>query len=188
MSTLDRIQELRREATSAIAAAVTTAELEDVRVRFLGRKAELPNLLRGVAELPAEERGVVGRAANEARKALEAEIDAKAQELAASELDAKLASDRVDITLPADPLPAAGRLHLITRTWREVEDIFIGLGYTVAEGPEVERVYYNFDALNVPVTHPSRLATDTFYIEPAHDLFDPQALLLRVHTSPVQIR
>jgi phenylalanyl-tRNA synthetase alpha chain len=188
MSIPDRIQELRGEAAGAIEAASTTAQLEDVRVRYLGRKAELPNLLRGVAELPPEERGVVGRAANEARKALESEIDAKAQQLAAGELDSKLQSDRVDITLPADPLPAVGRLHLITRTWREVEDIFIGLGYSVAEGPEVERVYYNFDALNVPMTHPSRLATDTFYIEPAHDLFDPQALLLRVHTSPVQIR
>ena len=109
-----------------------------MRVQFLGRKAELPNLLRGVAELPPEQRGAVGKAANEARKALEAQIDAKAGELAVGELNARLEQDRVDVTLPADPLPAIGRLHLITQTRREIEDVFIGLGYNVAEGPEVE--------------------------------------------------
>ena len=96
--------------------------------------------------------------------------------------------DRVDVTLPADPLPATGRLHLITQTRREMEDVFIGLGFNVAEGPEVETAYYNFDALNTPVTHPSRLMTDTFYVKPVEDLFDPRTVLLRVHTSPVQVR
>ena len=92
------------------------------------------------------------------------------------------------MTLPADPLPATGRLHLITQTRREMEDVFIGLGFNVAEGPEVETAYYNFDALNTPVTHPSRLMTDTFYVKPVEDLFDPRTVLLRVHTSPVQVR
>jgi phenylalanyl-tRNA synthetase alpha chain len=187
-TTTDRIAEIEREARDAIASAAGTAELEDVRVRVLGRKAELPNLLRGVAQLPPEERAAVGKAANQARQGLERALEDRAGELAARELEERLHSDRIDVTLPADPLPAIGRLHLITRTRREIEDVFIGLGFNVAEGPEVETVYYNFDALNHAPTHPSRLLTDTFYIKPAHDIFDPRSLLLRVHTSPMQVR
>ncbi len=186
--TTERIAQIEQEASKAIASAATTHALEDVRIRFLGRKAELPNLLRGVAQLPPPERAATGKAANRARQALEGAIDAKAGELAAAELDQRLAQDRVDVTLPADPLPAIGRLHLMTQTRREIEDVFIGLGFNVAEGPEVETVYYNFDALNHARTHPSRLQTDTFYIEPSPDIFDPDTALLRVHTSPVQIR
>jgi phenylalanyl-tRNA synthetase alpha chain len=185
---IDRIEQLEREARAAIDAAADTDALEDVRIRYLGRKAELPNLLRGVAQLPPEERGGVGKAANAARQALDGAVQRRATELAAGELEERLVADRVDVTLPADPLPATGRLHLITQTRREMEDIFIGLGFNVAEGPEVETAYYNFDALNTPVTHPSRLMTDTFYVKPVEDLFDPETLLLRVHTSPVQIR
>ena len=180
MSVETRIAELQSEGETAIAAAATTAALEDVRVHFLGRKAELPNLLRGVAELPPEQRGAVGKAANEARKALEAKLDARAGELAVAELNARLEQDRVDVTLPADPLPAVGRLHLITQTRREIEDVFIGLGFNVAEGPEVENAYYNFDALNTDATHPARAWTDTFYVT--------DDVLLRTHTSPMQIR
>jgi phenylalanyl-tRNA synthetase alpha chain len=180
MSISDMITELHAAGEAAIAKASTTTGLEEVRVEFLGRKAELPNLLRGVAELPPEERGAVGKAANEARKSLEAQIDKKAGELAVGELDARLARDRVDVTLPADPLPAIGRLHLITQTRREIEDVFIGLGYGVADGPEVESVYYNFDALNHDPTHPARAWTDTFYVS--------DDVLLRTHTSPMQIR
>src|SRR5450755_1035046 len=187
----ERITEIEREATAAIAAATTTDTLEDVRVRYLGRKAELPNLLRGVATLPPQERAAAGKAANRARQALEGAIEAKAGELAAAELDRRLTEDRIDVTLPADPLPALGRLHLITQTRREIEDVFIGLGFNVAEGPEVETVYYNFDALNHAPTHPARLLTDTFYLDAGDDdidIFDPRTPLLRVHTSPMQIR
>jgi phenylalanyl-tRNA synthetase alpha chain len=176
----ERISELRAAGEAAIADAPGTAELEDVRVRFLGRKAELPNLLRGVAQLPPAERGVVGRAANEARKALEAAIAARAAELEAGELDARLAADVVDVTLPGSPALAPGRLHLITATRREIEDVFLGLGFRVMEGPETELAYYNFDALNFDETHPARQATDTFYIS--------DDVLLRVHTSPMQTR
>ncbi len=151
-----------------------------MRVRFLGRKAELPNLLRGVAQLPPEERGTVGRAANEARKALEAAIETRAQELDAAELDSRLAADVIDVTLPGSPSVKPGRIHLLTQTRREIEDIFLGLGFRVMEGPETELVYYNFDALNFDETHPSRQATDTFYIS--------DDVLLRVHTSPMQTR
>jgi phenylalanyl-tRNA synthetase alpha chain len=176
----EKISELRAAGEAAIADAPDTAGLEEVRVRFLGRKAELPNLLRGVAQLPPEERGVTGRAANEARKALEAAIAARAAELEAAELDTRLASDVVDVTLPGSPVVAPGRLHLVTSTRREIEDIFLGLGFRVMEGPETELTYYNFDALNFDETHPSRQETDTFYVS--------DDVLLRVHTSPMQTR
>ena len=177
---IDRIDALRAEAEAAVAAAQDTAALEEARVRFLGRKAELPNLLRGVAQLPPEERAAVGRAANQARQALEAAIAGRSAELEAAELDARLASDRVDVTLPGAPAGAVGRLHLLTQTWRDLEDVFVGLGFTVVEGPEVETVHYNFDALNHAPTHPARARTDTFYV--ADDV------VLRTHTSPMQVR
>jgi phenylalanyl-tRNA synthetase alpha chain len=176
----DRIDELRSEGESAVAAATDSAALEDVRVHYLGRKAELPNLLRGVAQLPQEERGAVGRAANEARRALEAAIDARRAELEGSELQQRLARDVVDVTLPASPVQPVGRLHVLTQTRRELEDVFIGLGFRVVEGPEVDTVYYNFDALNHDATHPARLPSDTFYID--------EDIVLRVHTSPMQVR
>jgi len=176
----ERISELRAAGEAAIAEAPGTTELEDVRVRFLGRKAELPNLLRGVAELPPEERGTVGRAANEARKALEAAIEARQAELAAAELETRLADDAVDVTLPGSPAWPVGRLHVITAMRREIEDVFLGLGFRVAEGPEIETVYYNFDALNHSPQHPSRLKSDTFYTT--------DGAVLRTHTSPMQVR
>jgi phenylalanyl-tRNA synthetase alpha chain len=177
---IERIEQLREAAVAAIASADTSTVLEAVRIAFLGRRAELPNMLRGVAQLPPEQRGEVGRAANVAREALEDLIEARGAELAGAELEQKLATDRIDVTLPGAPLPPAGGLHLLTQTRREIEDVFIGLGYTVAEGPEVERVYYNFDALNHDPAHPARLRTDTFYV--ADDV------VLRTHTSPMQVR
>jgi phenylalanyl-tRNA synthetase alpha chain len=176
----DRIDELRSEGEAAIAAADSTSALEDVRVRLLGRKAELPNLLRGVAQLPQEERGRVGRAANEARRALESAIEARRAALERAELDARLADDVVDVTLPATPAQPVGRLHLLNSTRRELEDVFVGLGFRVIEGPEVETVYYTFDALNYDTVHPTRLPADTFYVD--------EDVLLRPHTSPMQIR
>src|SRR4029453_3403896 len=140
MSTVDRIEALRSEAADAVAAAPTSDALEDLRVRYLGRKAELPNLLRTVASLDPEERAQVGKAANAARQALETLIAARA----------------------ADPPPPVGRHHLLNATRREIEDVFIGLGFTVYEGPEVDLVYYNFDALNHDPAHPSRSRSDTF--------------------------
>jgi phenylalanyl-tRNA synthetase alpha chain len=178
--TLERIAQIASEAEVAIATASSSDALEEARIRYLGRKAELPNLLRGVAELPAEERAATGKAANQARQALERALERRHGDLAASELDQRLAQDRIDVTLPADPLPKLGGLHLLTQTRREIEEIFVGLGFDVAEGPEVETVYYNFDALNHTVTHPARARTDTFYVT--------DDVLLRTHTSPVQIR
>src|ERR687885_373294 len=180
MSVLDRIGTLRAEAEEAVAGAPSSAALEELRVRYLGRKAELPNLLRSVAQLPPEERGTVGRAANEARQALERLIETRTQELEAQELDARLAQDRIDVTLPGEPPQPVGRLHLVTQTWREIEDVFLGLGFTSVEGPEIDLVHYNFDALNHDVTHPARDRRDTFYV--ADDV------VLRTHTSPMQVR
>src|SRR3954452_10707879 len=177
---IDRIAELKAEGEAAIAEAAGTDALEQARVRFLGRKAELPNMLRGVAQLPPEERGAVGRAANEARRALEAAVEGRRAELERAELDARLARDVVDVTLPGAPAVPVGRLHLITAMRREIEDVFLGLGFRVAEGPEIDTVYYNFDALNHEPMHPARLRSDTFYT--AEDV------VLRPHTSPMQIR
>jgi phenylalanyl-tRNA synthetase alpha chain len=188
VSVVDRIQEISREAGAAVAAAPDSGTLEEVRVRYLGRRAELPNLLRSVAELPPEQRAATGKAANQARQALEAAIALRAQTLVAAELDTRLSTDRLDISLPADPPPHLGHLHLLTQTWREIEDVFIGLGFDVAEGPEVETVNLNFDALNAEPTHPSRLETDTFYLDDGRDILDPEAQLLRTQTSSVQIR
>jgi phenylalanyl-tRNA synthetase alpha chain len=187
-ATTDRIAALEAEARAAIDRATTTAELEETRIAYLGRKAQLPNLLRGVAQLEPAERAATGQAANRARRALEEALAARAQALADAELQQRLESDRVDVTLPGDPAPDLGHLHLITQTRREIEDVFVGLGFQVAEGPEVETVFYNFDALNVAPNHPSRLMSDTFYLAPTPDVFDPEALLLRVHTSPMQVR
>src|SRR4051812_41333363 len=161
---LQRIDELRAEAEAAVRAALDTTALEELRVRFLGRKAELPNLLRGVADLAPEERGRVGKAANQARQALERLITDRGAELEAAELEERLAADRVDVTLPGAPVRPVGRHHLLTQTQRDIEDVFVGLGFTVWEGPEVETVHYNFDALNHDPAHPARARTDTFYV------------------------
>ncbi len=176
----DRIAELRDEAEAAVAAATTSAGLEDLRVRYLGRKAELPNILRGIAQLPPEQRGPTGKAANQARQGLEALIAQRADQLAGGELEEQLRRDVVDVTLPGAPPQPVGRLHLLTATRREIEDVFLGLGFRIAEGPEVETVYYNFDALNHAPTHPARDRLDTFYVS--------DDVLLRTHTSPMQIR
>jgi phenylalanyl-tRNA synthetase alpha chain len=182
---IERIEQLRAQAEAEISRADSSAELEQLRVRYLGRKAELPQLLRGVAELPPEQRAQVGRVANEARQALEALLAERAAELGARELDVRLRADQVDVTLPGAPPRPVGRLHVLSATRRELEDIFLGLGFTVMEGPEVETVHYNFDALNHSPTHPARARTDTFYVkDPPGD----SELVLRTHTSPMQVR
>jgi phenylalanyl-tRNA synthetase alpha chain len=179
---LERIEEIRGEAEQAIGAAGSSAELEELRVGYLGRKAALTGILRGIADLPEEERGKVGSAANRAQKELEALLEQRAAQLDAAELSESLAGEGVDVTLPGAPGRPVGHLHLITRTARQIEDVMIGLGYRVMEGPEIEHDYYNFTALNHPPGHPARMLQDTFYVQS-----DPE-LLLRTHTSPVQPR
>jgi phenylalanyl-tRNA synthetase alpha chain len=179
---LERIEEIRGEAAAAIGGAGSTAELEELRVRYLGRKAELTAILRGIAELPAEERGSVGGAANKARKELESTLERTGERLDAAELEQRLLADRVDVTLPGAPPRPVGHAHLIARTTRLIEDVMVGLGYEVAEGPEVEHDYYNVTALNHPPGHPARMLQDTFYVQSHPEV------LLRTHTSPMQVR
>ena len=198
MSALERIRSLRAEAEAAIASAASAGALEELRVRYLGRKSELTVLLRGIGELPAEERGPVGSGANQARGALETLLAARQSELEAGELETRLASDAVDVTLPGTPPVHTGHLHLINTTRREIEDVFVGLGYRVLDGPEVEHDFYNFTALNHPPGHPARMVQDTFYLDPTslpagltneHGLPPgPRDVLLRTHTSPNQVR
>jgi phenylalanyl-tRNA synthetase alpha chain len=199
---IERIDELRTEAQTAIANAASSDALEELRVHYLGRKAELPRLLRGVAQLDPAQRGIVGKAANQAREALEQLIEAREAELSRGELEQRLQEDAIDVTLPGSPPQPVGRLHILTQTLRELEDIFLGLGFTVLEGPEVETVHYNFDALNHSPTHPARARSDTFYVHrltdrgaepapPAREpgrLGEPADLVLRTHTSPMQVR
>ena len=175
-----RLDELRAEAEAAIEAAGRAAELEELRVRYLGRKAELTATLRSIGELPAEERGPVGKAANEARARIEELLAERTAEVEGAELERTLAEDRIDVTLPGDPPRPAGHLHLVTETRREIEDVFVGLGFSVVEGPEIEYDYYNFTALNHPPEHPARAPQDTFYLS--------EHVLLRTHTSPMQVR
>jgi phenylalanyl-tRNA synthetase alpha chain len=197
----ERIEEIRKEASEAIGKASSTDELEQLRVRYLGRKAELTGILRGIADLPGDQRGPMGKAGNEARRELEELLEARSAELDASELGSKLAEDAIDVTLPGSPPAPAGSRNLLIRTMREIEDAFVGLGYRVMEGPEVELDYYNFTALNHPPGHPARMAQDTFYVDPATLAPDlrissngeelppgPEDVVLRTHTSPMQVR
>ena len=179
---LERIAQIQAEAEAAIGAAADTAALEELRVRYLGRKSELTSILRGIGELPGEERGKVGAGANEARKALEAVLEQRAVGLDSSEVETRLTADKIDVTLPGAPAHPVGHTHLITRTTRQIEDVMVGLGYRVAEGPEIEHDYYNFTALNHPPGHPARMLQDTFYVQSHPEV------LLRTHTSPVQTR
>jgi phenylalanyl-tRNA synthetase alpha chain len=188
------LDSLRTEAEAAIAAASSAQELEELRVRYLGRKAELTRTLRSIGELAPEERGPVGKAANQVKQALESQLERRSVELEGSELDRRLAEDRIDVTLPGDPPLAVGHLHLISKIRRQMEDIFVGLGFSVLEGPEVEYDYYNFTALNHPVEHPARSPQDTFYVRQAPGsaggapMVSGESVLLRTHTSPMQVR
>jgi phenylalanyl-tRNA synthetase alpha chain len=174
------LAQLRTEAEAAVGAAASAAELEELRVRYLGRKSELTQALRSIGELPPEQRGPVGKQANEVRQALEALLEQRTAQLEAAELDQRLVEDRVDVTLPGDPPVPVGHLHLVSQIRRRMEDIFVGLGFSVVEGPEIEYEYYNFTALNHPPEHPARLPQDTFDLA--------EHVLLRTHTSPMQVR
>jgi phenylalanyl-tRNA synthetase alpha chain len=163
------------EARAAIVGAGTEQELEDARVAFLGRRSRLTEALRSAKDLSVEERAELNRT----KAALEEEVARARDELRRRELDRSLAEEQVDVTLPGDAVPR-GHLHLITQVRREVEDVFVGLGYQIYDGPEVEDTYHNFTALNTPEWHPSTSQTDTFYTDSEH--------VLRTHTSPGQIR
>lgn len=164
---------LERAALAALAAAESADEVERVRIEYLGRKSELKLALREVRDRDT------GIALNTLRERLESAIDGREEELRRSELDRRLTEERVDVTLPGTPVHR-GHLHLITQIRREFEDIFLGLGYTIVDGREVERTRYNFDALNFPEGHPSRSPVQTLFLDPE--------TVLRTETSPSQIR
>ena len=179
MMTAERIEELREEALSAVASAGSTPDLESVRVRYLGRSAGLTEIKKSIRDLPAEARREIGGAANRATKEIETALAERLEKVAADEREDRLRTEAVDVTLPGVPYPK-GSLHPSMRVIDEVVDFFVGLGYRVAEGPEVETDYYNFTALNIPPGHPARGMQDTFFLD--------EGLVLRTHTSPVQIR
>ena len=166
-------QTLEKDALAALEAAASVGEVEQVRVEFLGRKSELKLALRDVRDRES------GMALNALRELLETAVDARAAELERTDLDRRLSQERVDVTMPGAPV-RRGHLHLITQIRREVEDIFLGLGYTVVDGREVETTRYNFDALNFPPGHPTR--------SPLQTLFLDDETVLRTETSPSQIR
>jgi phenylalanyl-tRNA synthetase alpha chain len=177
--TVERIHALVAEALQEIRGVARRADLEQIRVRYLGKKGRLTEILRSMPDLPAAERPAVGRAANAARDELESTLAERLRAVEAAERQARLADARVDVSLPGRRV-IPGRLHPLTQVLDEIIDVFIGLGFAVAEGPEVETDYYNFEALNIPKDHPARDMQDTFYVE--------DEILLRTHTSPVQIR
>jgi phenylalanyl-tRNA synthetase alpha chain len=174
-----RVEAVAREARTAIDAARSAAELEQARVRFLGRQGGLTQLLRSLGKLPAEERPLVGAAANEAKHELEALLERRLDEARQRERHQQRERERPDLTLPGRRAPR-GTLHPLTQVRHDVIAVFASLGFSVVEGPEIETDYYNFEALNLPPDHPARDMQDTFYFS--------ADTLLRTQTSPVQIR
>jgi phenylalanyl-tRNA synthetase alpha chain len=173
------IQELESRSLARIASAATAEELEAARVDALGRKGGLTQFSKEMAKLAPEDRKQIGMLLNAARQALERALEEKQQQFAEAALRARLEAEWLDLTVPS-PGPRLGHLHPITRIQRELEDLFVSLGFAVLDGPEVETEYHNFDALNIPPDHPARDMQDTFWLDGGN--------LLRTHTSPVQVR
>ena len=175
----ERLEELQKEAIGKIEEANDLKSLQEIRVAYLGKKGPITEVLRGMGKLSAEERPVIGQMANDVRASITEKLEAKELGLEQAEVERKLAEESIDVTLPGRPVSLGGR-HPLSAVVEDVEDIFIGMGFSVAEGPEVETDYYNFEALNLPKDHPARDMQDSFYIT--------NELLLRTHTSPVQAR
>jgi phenylalanyl-tRNA synthetase alpha chain len=173
------LETLTQQGTDEVRAAPDLRALDEVRVRYLGKAGLFTEQLKALGKLPAEERPAAGQAINQAKQALQAAIEARKGELETAALAARLASERIDVTLPGRDA-AKGGLHPVTRTLRRIERLFASAGFQVAEGPEIEDDFHNFEALNIPAHHPARAMHDTFYFD--------EHLLLRTHTSPVQIR
>lgn len=187
---IEQLEALERGAREAIERAGDERSLEDLRVRFLGKKGELSQVLRAMGGLAPEERPRVGEVANRVKAEVEALLDRARGALEERRLDAELAGPPIDPTVPARRLLPRGHRHPITRATEEISAIFSRLGYEVANGPEIELDFYNFEALNIPADHPARDMQDTFYVEEStlrHGV-EPGTVLLRTHTSPVQIR
>ncbi len=173
----ETLQKIKEEALAALSAA--DADIEALRIRYLGKKGELTAVLRGMGKLSPEERPIMGQLANEVRAQIEEQLTKRAGELKTAAMEGRLRREKLDVTVPGEKV-YMGHLHPLTKMRRELEDIFSGMGFSIAEGPEVETDYYNFQALNTPADHPARDTQDTFYIT--------DNVLLRSQTSPVQVR
>ena len=174
-----QLEAIRESAKSQLSKAASLAELDSLRVKYLGKKGELTAILKQMGKLSAEERPVIGQLANEIRSDLEASIADSVEDIKQKLLEQKLKAEKIDVTLPAKK-QALGHKHPLSIVLDEVKDIFFGMGFSIASGPEVEWDYYNFEALNIPENHPARDTQDTFYIT--------EKMLLRTQTSPCQIR
>ncbi len=174
-----KLTSILQEAKDQLAAATTPAETEEVRVRLLGKKGQLTEILRSMGSLDPEERKVLGQVANSVRSQIESLLEDKFTQVKNAEKDARFRAERIDVTEPGKQRPL-GTKHPISITIDEISRVFMSMGYSIAEGPEIETVYFNFDALNAAPNHPSRDMTDTFYID--------DEILLRTQTSPVQAR
>lgn len=175
----EQLETLKREALEKIEQVDEMKNLQDIRVTYLGKKGSITKVLKGMGKLPPEERPLIGETANKVRNAISEAIEAKTIELEEIALNKQLEEETIDVTLPGRKVRVGGP-HLLTSIIEEIEDLFIGMGYEIKEGPEVETDYYNFEALNLPKDHPARDMQDSFYIT--------NELLLRTHTSPVQAR
>jgi phenylalanyl-tRNA synthetase alpha chain len=175
----EQLLELRQKAEEQIQSASNTGELNEIRVKYLGKKGELTQILRGMGGLSPEERPLIGQLANEIRDALDNVLEERGLEIKSFELAKQLEEERIDVTMPGQTL-ALGNKHPLTIVLDSIKNIFLNLGFEIAEGPEVETDYYNFEALNLPQDHPARDMQDSFYIT--------ENFLLRTHTSPVQAR
>lgn len=175
----EQLEAIRQKALSGIQAATDLKNLEAIRVEMLGKKGELTAILKGMKELSEEERPKMGQLVNEVRQVMEDRLEQRRKELADRALNLKLAVEKIDVTLPAR-LPELGHRHPMKTVLEDIKNIFIGMGYSIAEGPEIENSYYNFDALNIPEEHPAKDEQDTLYFNPN--------LMLRTATSPVQVR
>ncbi len=174
-----QLEEIKKSALGVIENLQDMQQVENARIKFLGKKGELTSILKQMGKLSAEERPVIGQLANEIRAELDKKITDKTKQLKEIALNEKLKSEAIDVTMPGESVEL-GHIHPLTAVLNELKDIFIGMGFNIAEGPEVEKDYYNFEALNIPKDHPARDTQDTFYIN--------ENVVLRTQTSPVQIR
>ena len=175
----DKLNAIVDDALEQVLASDKLDELNSIRVTFLGKKGQLTSILKSMKDVPKEERPVVGQLVNEARTSIEEKLEQKTAELERQKREEEMAKETIDVTLPGKK-PKVGHRHPNTIALQEVEEIFIGMGYEVVEGPEIEYDYYNFEALNIPANHPAKDEQDTFYIN--------NNILLRTQTSPVQVR
>ncbi len=175
----EELNKLKQDACQQIESATTMKELNDIRITFLGKKGPISSLMKGLAKYTPEERPKIGALVNQVKEDINQNVEKKLEQLEIKEMNAQLALETIDISLPGSPI-RPGTFHPLTRMIEEIEDQFISMGYTVAEGPEVESDHYNFEMLNLPKGHPARDMQDTFYVN--------EDILLRTHTSPVQVR